>query len=128
MMLIKRFCLGENHIEVLQGLVHFGEDESISLRADSSGPAIILTQLVEVNRLQEWIGMNAFINTPGDSKVEFRLNDGTDDYYWSGASWVVPTTEWNTPDEIAIGFPSYTSHKVAVRRSAQPDREVRPEN
>jgi hypothetical protein len=48
--------------------------------------------------------------------LTFRVNDGTDDYYWDGGAWAVTTTEWNTQADLSANLPTFpvTARKLQI--------------
>jgi hypothetical protein len=44
----------------------------------------------------------------------FRLHNGTNEYYWTGAAWIVSTTQWNTEAEINAGLSSWSSSTIGI--------------
>jgi hypothetical protein len=46
----------------------------------------------------------------------FRIGNGTNEYYWNGATWEINTTDWNTEDEIAENINSFdaTEKKLQI--------------
>ena len=120
-MIIKEFALTEFDVEILQGLITFQVD-GISLRSGSAEDAIILTQLVAVNRLIQWRGLNAYVSPLSDMgaelpKLKFRLNDGSVDYYWDGADWSVPSgaDDWTDSENLKMNFKHYPFNKASVK-------------
>ena len=119
-MIIRSFSLTEFDTEVLQGLITF-EPDGIRLRTGSTEDAIVITQLVEVNRLLEWKGMNAYVSPLSDMsselpKLGFRINDGSGDYYWDGADWIAPPgDDWSGADDLKDHFKDYPFNKVSVK-------------
>jgi hypothetical protein len=81
---------------------------------------IVTTWITNPEALTQWLGFSVeplTPNQPADTQVRFKLNDGTDDRYWSGASWdVAGAADWNTEDEVAANISSFpvTSKQLAV--------------
>jgi hypothetical protein len=82
----------------------------------------VKTWVANPNSVKGWVGFEAEAiyqyDDLGDpvTFLNFRLGDGTDEYYHDGANWVVSTANWNTEDEVAVNigtFP-YTSKKIQV--------------
>ncbi|PNX51454.1 MAG: hypothetical protein BV456_03060, partial [Thermoplasmata archaeon M8B2D] len=40
---------------------------------------------------------------------QFRLGNGTNEYYWNGSDWEINTTDWNTEDEISEHINTFDS-------------------
>jgi hypothetical protein len=71
----------------------------------------------------QWLGFQAdYANVSVDGQVvtsvRFRLNDGTDDYWWDGGAWdnAPAAGEWNTEAEIAGNISTFpiTDKKLQV--------------
>ncbi len=70
---------------------------------------------------QQWLGFQAFVQHQSVEGVQvtdvrYRLNDGTDDYWWDGGAWAVNNVNWNTETEIAANIPTFpsTSRQIQV--------------
>jgi hypothetical protein len=50
------------------------------------------------------------------TSLQFRVSDGTDDYYWDGGAWAITTTQWNTEAEISANLPTFsvTAQKLQI--------------
>lgn len=87
--------------------------------------------------VKQWIAFQAIIRhrrSPdgGASPVtsaSFKLSDGSDWYFWNGATWIVSDL-WNTEEEVSAGIASFpvTTKTIAVRvKLATTDARVTPE-
>lgn len=59
----------------------------------------------------------------------YRLHDGTDQWWWDGAAWVVNTTSWNTEAQISANleaFPATTRKLRLVIRLTTTDARATP--
>lgn len=81
----------------------------------------VKSHLANPQAVREWQGFEAFVshkkvNNETKTSAGFRLSDGTDEYYWNGASWEVNTADWNTEAEVASNIPSFpaTARKLQV--------------
>lgn len=50
------------------------------------------------------------------TSLQFRVSDGTDDYYWTGAAWAVTTTLWSSEADISANLPTFpvTAQKLQI--------------
>jgi hypothetical protein len=71
--------------------------------------------------LVQWVGFSLDPHVsyqPDNTSITFRLNDGTDDYYWDGASWSAPSgaSDWSTENDVVTNIDSFptTSKELAV--------------
>lgn len=72
--------------------------------------------------VKQWLGFEAVVYHPKDNlgveitSAQYRLGDGTDEYWWNGAAWVIDNTSWNTEAEVATNISSFpaTSRKIQV--------------
>jgi hypothetical protein len=80
------------------------------------------TWVANPDSVRQWLGFECEVTNAKDdlgqdiTGVKFRLSDGTDEYWWDGANWVVNDTDWNTEAEVAnniADFPA-TSKKLQV--------------
>lgn len=68
---------------------------------------------------------------PDNTGVQFRIYDGTNDYYWNGAAWVVAgASDWNTEEELNANLSSFNvlpNRQFAVTMNLfTTDREATP--
>ena len=64
------------------------------------------------------------------TSVNYRLSDGTDQYWWNGSSWEVNTSSWNTEEEVAANisqFPVIARKIQVVVNLKTTDPTVTPE-
>lgn len=72
------------------------------------------TWITNPNNVKQWQGFECSITNSLDEDrneltgVNFRLTDGTSEYYYNGASWEVNTSDWNTEAEVANNISSFT--------------------
>lgn len=73
--------------------------------------------------VKQWIGFDVDIANAKDdlgnevTGANYRLGDGTTEYYWDGGSWAVAgATDWNTEAEVANNIGSFpvTERKIQV--------------
>jgi len=62
--------------------------------------------------VREWQGFEATILHKTANGVQvtgegFRLSDGTNEYWWNGASWAIDVANWNTEAEVAANISSF---------------------
>lgn len=79
------------------------------------------TWVANPTTVHQWIGFEAFVEHVSVDNVQvtfvgYRLSDGTNQFWWNGASWVVSTANWNTETDVAnhIGVFPATSKKLQV--------------
>jgi hypothetical protein len=81
-----------------------------------------ITPLFSPNSVKKWSGFDVYAQHAYDdagvpkTSLGFRLHDGTNQYWYNGADWVINTTSWNTEDEIAehIGEWSAAAKKIKI--------------
>ena len=57
-----------------------------------------------------WGGFEEVSSKPTGTAINWRVSNGTDDYWWTGAAWAVVTplaTEWNTEIEISANIGTF---------------------
>lgn len=104
-----------------------GTSETVQLKAAESGAFPLDDDLYAISPLfqpkagRQWVGFQAFIQHAFDGLVPitsdgFRLHDGTNQYWWDSAAWVVNTTDWNTEAEVAANISTFpaTARKLRV--------------
>lgn len=96
-------------------------DHNLKLKADDDGKyptdadLYIKTQEFWPKTNKIWRGFFASIVTPDDTSVQFKLNDGTDDYYWTGSAWAVAgASDWNTEAEITNNIDTFSVGKLHI--------------
>jgi hypothetical protein len=93
----------------------------------------ITTWAMEPAALLQWVGFAIEPISPlqpTGASVGLKLNDGTNDRYWNGATWAVAgASDWNTEAEVAANIGDFpcTSHTLSVVINlATTDRYVTP--
>lgn len=66
----------------------------------------IRTWLTNPGNAKQWLSFQADVKTPSETSVGFRLSkDGTNDLWWDGAAWSVPTSgDWSTEEDLATNI------------------------
>jgi len=101
---------------------------SFTLKADADGyfstdaDLLVRSPLLEATALRGLIGFSGWVTLPKDDEgnevglVSFRLNDGTNDYFWNGAAWVAAGAgDWNTAVEIHKNASAYDTTSLKLR-------------
>lgn len=95
------------------------ETHRLQLKEDDNGQYSIAdnlnikTWVTDPNTVKQWIGFEAVVRQKRNINYEivtetnFRLGNGTDEYYWNGSTWEVNDTDWNTEKEIADNISSF---------------------
>lgn len=96
-------------------------DHLLKLKADANGAfptdanLSIKTQEFWPRTNKAWRGFFAIVSTPTGTSIGFKLNNGTDDYYWTGSVWAVAgASDWNTEAEIAANIATFDVGKLHV--------------
>lgn len=83
--------------------------------------------------LKQWLGFSVSprpTSQPDQTSVGYRLNDGTNDYFWDGTNWVVAgSSDWNTEQVVAANiatFPAQTERLGLSINLATSDRFSTP--
>lgn len=81
----------------------------------------VKTWITQPTSVRGWLGFDANVqhvkvDDVAVTSVNFRLGDGTDEYWWDGGAWVVNTTNWNTESEVANNINNFfwTQKKIQV--------------
>lgn len=127
---IKRFEFTENN----RSLMTIGTDVSLNPNThklqlkeseggySTSANLYAKTWVINPNSVKQWQGFDVYVTHGKDylgdetTSLGFRLGDGTDEYYWNGASWEVNTSDWNTEEEVATNISSFivTDRKLQI--------------
>jgi len=71
----------------------------------------VATWITNPTAIRQWAGFSFDPlegNQPANTTVRFKLNDGTNDRYWGGASWdVAGASNWNTEADIAANIATF---------------------
>jgi len=101
----------ENLIQLKEGGAGYPTDSDLYAKTWVTNPA----------NARQWLGfeadqINYIVDGVQVTSIGFRLSDGTDEYYWNGASWEVNTTSWNTEEEVAPNISTFpvTDRKLQV--------------
>jgi len=129
--LIKQFDFEERH----RALITLGVDvrlhpqlERLQLKENALGrystaaDLYAKTWVANPNSVKQWLGFEAVVQHAYDdlgvpvTELNYRLGDGTDEYYWNGSTWEVNTVDWNTEAEVADNINSFpiTEKKIQV--------------
>jgi hypothetical protein len=71
------------------------------------------TWVANPNSVKQWLGFEAEVVHSTDylgdpvTSLNYRLGDGTDEYYWDGGAWIINTSNWNTEAEIANNISTF---------------------
>lgn len=80
------------------------------------------TWIANPQTARQWLGFEAEVthskvNDVVVTSVKFRLGNGTNEYYWTGAAWAVAgASNWNTEEDIAANIDTFsaTAQKIQV--------------
>jgi hypothetical protein len=81
----------------------------IKFPADEDGITVRLPEWAP-QAVKSWDGFQEVSRKPEGTTIEWRVSDGTSDYWWTGAAWVVVTpdpAEWNTEVEVSANLSSF---------------------
>lgn len=73
------------------------------------------TDLFNPQALTTWISIQPEVVNPtvaGETKTEikFKLNNGTDDYFWNGVAWAVAgVSDWTSMTDLQANFAAFTA-------------------
>jgi hypothetical protein len=129
--LIKCFDFTEktrNLIELGTNVRLVANQNYIKLQENSSGyyptdsDLYVKTWITNPQSVKQWLLFESEITHQFDDSNDqitgdgYRLGDGTDEYWWNGASWEVNTSDWNTEQEISDNISTFpvTSLKIQV--------------
>jgi len=130
--LIKRFKFEEGNrlrIELTSNTRLDPQAHRLKLSEPYQSSGIAKTWVTNPQSVKQWLGFQAVIHhaTIGGSVggvpasvpitgANYRLTDGTDEYWHNGASWEVNTTDWNTEEEVAAEISSFpvTSQQLGI--------------
>lgn len=113
----------------------------VLLKKDSDGyypendsDAYVTTWTTSPEACLQWLAFEAITTEKKDdtgtvvTSYYFRLTDGTDEFYWTGAAWTVSTTLWNTEQEINEGLSSWSGNTIGVIVNPRTsDKTITPE-
>lgn len=75
-----------------------------------------MTPLTRPAAVRRWVGLQVDAICPlgpgravSACSIGLRLNDGVDDWYWSGSAWVKGTAVWNTEAEVASHIATFNA-------------------
>lgn len=96
-------------------------DHKLKLKADSNddfstdADLYVKTQEFWPRTNKIWRGFYTSVTTPTGTSIGFKLNNGTNDYYWTGSAWAVAgASDWNTEAEIATNIATFPVGKLHV--------------
>jgi hypothetical protein len=130
--LIKRFVFEEDNrsrIELVSNTRLDPQAHRLKLSEPYQISGVAKTWVTNPKSVKQWLGFQAVIHnaTIGGSSggvpvsvpitgANYRLNDGTNEYWHNGAAWEVNTTNWNTEEEVAAAISDFpvTSQKLGV--------------
>lgn len=127
--IIKHFFFEENNrskITLGPGIrLNPNEDglQIVDVDGYSTGPNLYAkTWIFNPKKMVRFIGFASYAdhykNSNGDyvTSLNFRLGDGTNEYFWNGVNWEINTIDWNTEEEISENIASFptTEKKLQV--------------
>lgn len=81
-----------------------------------------------------WVAFEAIVTEKKDdlnnvvTSYYYRLTNGTNEFYWTGAAWTISTTQWNTEQEINEGLSSWNSKTIGlIVNPRTSDKDITPE-
>lgn len=95
---------------LITGVAVYPTDTDLTVTTWTTNPTALIA----------WAGFSASPHSnllPDNTSLRFKLNDGTDDRYWGGASWdVAGASDWNTESEVSANIASFpsSSQQIAV--------------
>lgn len=130
--LIKRFVFEECNRDQIE-LVSNTRLNPVTNRLELSEPyqseGTAKTWVTHPTSVKQWLGFQVVVDHPsiGGSSggapamipltgANYRLTDGTDEFWHNGATWEINTTDWNTEAEVAAAISSFpvASQKLGV--------------
>lgn len=98
----------------------------IELKADpilgypTTGDQYVKLPLFQPGAVRTWLRIQAGIEHKDDGIDDvtgdgFRLDDGTSQWWWNGATWAVTTTGWNTEGEINAHIATFAAAARKLR-------------
>ncbi len=97
------------------------EDHRLKLKADADGAfpldadLNIATGAFWPRTGKAWRGFYAEVTTPTGTSIEYKLNDGTNDYWWDGGAWAVAgASEWSPEADIAANISTFPPGQLIV--------------
>ncbi len=120
--LIKSFEFAENNrsLITLDGDIRLNPEIHCLQIKDSGGEystaadITAKTWTTNPDSVKQWLGFESVIEHKKDltntivTGDGYRLGDGTDEYWWNGASWEVNVVDWNTEAEVATNISSFS--------------------
>lgn len=68
----------------------------------------VTTWVTNPTTVKQWIGFAVNCVQPTNTEIKFKLNDGTDDLYWTGSAWsVAGASNWNTEAEVVANIDTF---------------------
>ncbi len=90
------------------------EVDSVSGKYPTSADLYVKSRLTSPQSVRSWTGFQAYIlhktnfQNAAVTSAQFRLDDDTDEWYWTGAAWAVASaSDWNTEQEIADNITTF---------------------
>ena len=143
--LVKRFVFEEKN----RGLVTFGSSDirlnpqvnMIHLKKDdvdgypTDADIYVKTWVSNIGSLKGFLLFESVIHhqfSDDGSQITgdgYRLGDGTDQYWWNGAAWVVDSSNWNTEQEVCeniASFPVITQNIQVIINLSTTDSKYTP--
>lgn len=118
-------------IDPIHNYAVLGSYDSVVYPTDND--LYLISKTTSPSKVKQWLGFEAVANhfrRDGQivTSLAFRLTDGTDQYYWNGATWVVSVSDWNTEEEVSVNISSFTHKTIGfVVNLKTADRQVTPQ-
>jgi hypothetical protein len=71
----------------------------------------------EPDAVRGWLGFEEISTKPDDTTINWRISDGTSQYYWDGLNWVIASlsTHWNTEIEVSGNISSFAFTQKKIK-------------
>jgi hypothetical protein len=115
-----RITLGTNvRLNPTINRIQLEEDSSDEYSTDPD--LYVKTWITTPQSVKQWLSFESVItHSYDDDQIQltghgYRLGNGTNEYWWNGASWEINTTSWNTEEEIATNITSFSVTEKSIQ-------------
>lgn len=99
------------------------------LRYSTDADLFVKTPAINPLAHKKWLGVQPVVDQPDDTTIQYKLHDGTTEYYWDGGAWSsAGLSDWNTITEINNNIQTFqgqagSEHKIGFVINLKTDDE-----
>jgi len=96
-------------------------EENANGKYSTDADLYVKTWITTPQSVKQWLSFESIIThefaEDGTQLTDhgYRLGNGTDEYWWNGATWEINTTDWNTEEDIATNIQTFSITEKSIQ-------------